>query len=373
MVWYASDALLMLLQEISRLPTNWITTKQIFKIDLMLNISYNCIMSFNTSSKVSSQHTAIFNRILYWIKNNILLILAPALLASSGHLFYDLGRLVSHILFNGPSDFLNISMPFERGIQLNDADSWLVIPYFLAYVYWVVMPFIINYVLGKRAFYRFFAANVVANIIGFFVWAFLPTRQDPNVYKQAYLYIYGAVDSTTVSGHGLIGSLLGMVYGGDCPDNLSPSQHNNMTFLCFLIFLFPSEKTNRRHGKWIAITGCIYALVGTATIFIRQHAILDILTGIGITSCAALFIGDHIKFDIFLSKLFDRFHANIFKTRVLSKTCCAYKVAFIGWVLLWTTIVGIGLYASAIMMLTGDPFKSIWYSDAWSPQNYMIS
>jgi hypothetical protein len=31
------------------------------------------------------------------------------------------------------------------------------------------MPFVINTVLGKKAFYRFFAATLVANVISFFI------------------------------------------------------------------------------------------------------------------------------------------------------------------------------------------------------------
>jgi hypothetical protein len=46
-------------------------------------------------------------------------------------------------------------------------------------------------------------------------------------------------------------------------------------------------------------------------------------------------------------------------------------MAFIGWASLWVVLVAIGLYAAAIIMLTGDPFKSVWYSDAWSRYNYM--
>jgi hypothetical protein len=49
--------------------------------------------------------------------------MAPALLASSAKIFYDLGRLVSHTLFNGPGDFLNVAIPFEKNIELNNADS----------------------------------------------------------------------------------------------------------------------------------------------------------------------------------------------------------------------------------------------------------
>jgi hypothetical protein len=79
-------------------------------------------MSFN-SSKHSGHHAGTTKSCLLWVKENILLILAPALLAASGHLFYDLGRLVSHTVFNSPEDFLNISIPFEKGIPLNDADS----------------------------------------------------------------------------------------------------------------------------------------------------------------------------------------------------------------------------------------------------------
>jgi hypothetical protein len=66
-----------------------------------------------------------------------------------------------------------------------------------------------------------------------------------------------------------------------------------------------------------------------ATIFIRQHAIMDIITGVAISACAAMFIVDHFKFDVCLSKLFDRLHTNISKTHIRFKT--NREMAFIGW------------------------------------------
>jgi hypothetical protein len=231
-------------------------------------------------------------------------------------------------------------------------------------------------VLGKKAFYRFFAATLVANVISFFIWAFLPTKQDPSVYKQACTYIFG--DSwvndgaaAKVNNHGIIGSMLGMIYNGDCPDNLSPSGHNNMTFLIFLIFLFPSHKTNRRHWKWISFTGIFYIFIGCATIFIRQHALIDIVTGVGIAACAAMFIGDHTKLDVRLTKVFDKFDAQISSSFIRVRTHHGYKFAFAGWCTLWFVIVAFGIYCSFIQLLTGDPFQSIWNTSTWDPHAFI--
>jgi hypothetical protein len=56
-----------------------------------------------------------------------------------------------------------------------------------AYIYWIFMPFVVNHMLGKKAFYRLFSATLIAELIGFLCFAFIPTKQDPHAYEQAYL------------------------------------------------------------------------------------------------------------------------------------------------------------------------------------------
>jgi uncharacterized membrane protein len=48
------------------------------------------------------------------------------------------------------------------------------------------MPFVVNHILGKKAFYHLFGATLIAELISFVFFAFIPTKQDPYAYEQAY-------------------------------------------------------------------------------------------------------------------------------------------------------------------------------------------
>jgi hypothetical protein len=52
------------------------------------------------------------------------------------------------------------------------------------------------------------------------------------------------------------------------------------------------------------------------------------VTGIGITACAAMFIGDHAKLGVGLTKVFDAFDAQLSSSFIRVKTHRGYKITF---------------------------------------------
>jgi membrane-associated phospholipid phosphatase len=108
-----------------------------------------------------------------------------------------------------------------------------------------------------------------------------------------------------------------------------PSNHNTCTFLIFLIFCFRDEH-GKRHKIGMFITGIFYLLVASATILVRQHVFLDIITGITICGCCADYISRNIKFDQFTMKLADKFNEHLYKLRIVTKAGAHHKLAFAG-------------------------------------------
>jgi hypothetical protein len=66
-----------------------------------------------TKSKFNDSHHALTKseRIIVWLKTNILVVLAPGVFLAANHFFYIIARLISHNIFSGPSVFLNIATP----------------------------------------------------------------------------------------------------------------------------------------------------------------------------------------------------------------------------------------------------------------------
>jgi membrane-associated phospholipid phosphatase len=323
-------------------------------------------------------HTKRIKDIWWWVKNHILVILAPALLLGANRFFYLLARLISHNIYHSPASFLDVSLPgLDNGIKLNSTTAWFALPYISAYLYWLVMTFVVYHTLGPKNFWRLIGAVMVMNIICFIVWSFVPTKQNAEAYLQARQWIYGNIDpggdkiNPNLHGANKFNAvLLSSFYGIDSPDNLLPSGHNSCTFIIFMMYWFKDEKGKR---NWIGfgLTLTYYLLIAASTLCTKQHCMMDIFAGIGV-SLGSLFLSDFFKLGGRLEKWTIHLNISIVRSFVQIKGNKIYLLEFIAWILLWSCLIAFGIYFGLVSLFTGDPFKHLWYGDSntWSAQAY---
>ena len=79
-----------------------------------------------------------------------------------------------------------------------------------------------------------------------------------------------------VSGGDLASQLVVLLYQLDPPQNLFPSIHCLISWLCFA-----GVRSDRRIPLWYRGFNCVFALaVCASTLFLKQHVIPDVLSGI---------------------------------------------------------------------------------------------
>lgn len=144
-----------------------------------------------------------------------------------------------------------------------------IIPYVIAYAYWVVGALVMS-LDTKRVFINYVLANVLAYIIGFLIFIFFPTyisRTSEGVFDTL--------------GNDFISWLCKFIYnndGGEYGHNLLPSYHCILSTFCYL---------GVRKNKVFTLSFRIYTLVGCiliciSTLFVKQHYFVDVILGVGI-------------------------------------------------------------------------------------------
>lgn len=156
------------------------------------------------------------------------------------------------------SDPVNIMTDWDRAIPL--VSEWVLV-YYGSYVFWIV-----NFVMvarrGREYWFRFFAAFFTSSVIAFVVFMLYPaTMEQPEI-----------------TGTGFFPFCMRLMYAVDEPVNLLPSFHCLSSWFCAL-GLHSDEKT----PLWYKIFSYVFAvLVFASTLFVRQHCIADVITGVAL-------------------------------------------------------------------------------------------
>ena len=150
----------------------------------------------------------------------------------------------------------NIETGLDRSLPF--VPQFLVV-YFGCYLFWAA-----NYILiarrGREEWFRFFWAHLCAELICGVFFVLMPTT---NVRPE-------------VSGGDLASQLVVLLYQLDPPQNLFPSIHCLISWLCFA-----GVRSDRRIPLWYRGFNCVFALaVCASTLFLKQHVIPDVLSGI---------------------------------------------------------------------------------------------
>ena len=166
------------------------------------------------------------------------------------------------LIYNG-SIFLTRNMPkldmtgaLEEAIPLQT--GWIAV-YFGCYLFWAV-----NYILvarrGEERWFRFFFAHLLAELICGICFVALPrTNLRPEV-----------------TGTGFADALVRLLYQIDPAQNLFPSIHCMLSWLCFA-----GLRSEQRLPVFYRVFCCLFALaVCASTLFLKQHCVPDVISGI---------------------------------------------------------------------------------------------
>ena len=152
----------------------------------------------------------------------------------------------------------NFETPLDESVPLV---SWTVYIYLLAYVFWII-----GYILATRfdreQAYRFCLADLIGKTVCLIFFVFLPCT----------------LSRPEITGGGFTDRVVALVYQIDKADNLFPSIHCFVSYLCFL-----GVKNNPKIPKSYRVFSFIFAVaICISTLTVKQHVIYDAVAGIAL-------------------------------------------------------------------------------------------
>lgn len=144
----------------------------------------------------------------------------------------------------------------DRRIPLQ---PWMILIYWGCYLFWIV-NYILSVKTGREEGKRFITAHFIGEVCCFLAFVFLPA----------------AMVRPEVTGTTPAEELLKMTYRIDSADNLFPSIHCFVSWLCFI-----GVRGQKGIGRWYRIFSFFMAAaVCVSTLTVKQHVIADVAAGI---------------------------------------------------------------------------------------------
>ena len=138
--------------------------------------------------------------------------------------------------------------------------------YVYAFIFWFFAPVVVS-ITGKENFKKYAIGQVVAYFIGFVIYIVLPTYMNRSA--------EGLIDYAQKGNYWLL-KIIYSVDGGNYAFNLCPSYHCLTSVYSFLA-VYKKEGIS----LWYKIYSFIVALlICLATLFIKQHYFIDLVTGV---------------------------------------------------------------------------------------------
>lgn len=147
---------------------------------------------------------------------------------------------------------------------------WTIAIYLLAYISWFQFYYLgIKY--DKSGNNRFFIAHIIGEGICFFTFILFPTT----------------MSRVEITGSGFFDRILSLTYSVDSPDNLLPSIHCFVSWLCFI-----GVRNNPDISKPVRWSAFIIAIaVCVSTLTVKQHVIADVFAGVALAELSYLIAG----------------------------------------------------------------------------------
>lgn len=134
-----------------------------------------------------------------------------------------------------------------------------VVIYFGCYIFWII-GYLYNAAMDKRHCYRFLMADWLAKAVCFICYVVYPTTNT----------------RPEIVGSDIWAQLMRFLYSMDAADNLFPSIHCLVSWLCYI-----GIRGNKKVPQWIRTTFCICAIaVFISTLTTKQHVIYDVVAGV---------------------------------------------------------------------------------------------
>ncbi len=165
----------------------------------------------------------------------------------------------------------NIETELDRQIPMV---YWMVVIYFCCYIFWIV-NYIYNARMDKTHCYRFLAADWIAKVVCFIFYVGYPTTNT----------------RPEIVGNDIFAGLMRLLYKIDSADNLFPSIHCLVSWLCYI-----GIRGNKKVPLWFRVVSCICALaVCVSTVTTKQHVLYDVFAGIGLVELTYFITGKIVK------------------------------------------------------------------------------
>ena len=152
---------------------------------------------------------------------------------------------------------------------------WMILIYYGCYAFWVL-----NYCLcvkfEKSDCNRVITAHFIGETVCLVFFLLLPTT----------------MTRPEITGTGFFDSLLRMTYTIDRADNLLPSLHCFVSWLCYI-----GVRGNKQIPLWYRVTSLVIALsVFVSTVTVKQHVVIDIAVGAALAEISYALAGSVARF-----------------------------------------------------------------------------
>lgn len=164
----------------------------------------------------------------------------------------------------------NLQFAFEEKIPFW---PWMILVYFGCYLFWIH-----NYIsvskLDRKHALRMYLTDILSKLTCFVFFILLPTTMDRAV----------------ITGDGIFDNAVRFLYQIDAADNLFPSIHCLVSWICFI-----GVRGRKEVPKWYQVVSLILAiLVCISTLTLKQHVIVDVIAGILIPELIFFILGRFI-------------------------------------------------------------------------------
>lgn len=181
--------------------------------------------------------------------------------------FHSLLYEIMRVMFPSDADVLIIESSLDSKIPFCE---WFVIPYVLWYL---CIAYVVIYPLfkGKREFLRANLLVVSCMAIPMIFCVIVPNGIDVSLRP----------DFETLGRDNFCISLVKLIYAADSPPrNVMPSMHVSVSWAMFFAVMQSKTLLKKPISKLLA--GIMAVLISLATVFIKQHSILDVFAGFGV-------------------------------------------------------------------------------------------
>ncbi|CCV64982.1 conserved hypothetical protein [Alteracholeplasma palmae J233] len=196
------------------------------------------------------------------------------------NIVYFISKLINHNMYHHI-----ISWKIDEFVPLW---TFMIVVYVGCYIWWGITPLVMGKYLSKKRFYQYVVTVLITHIACILIYITFPTT----------------IVRPEIPNTNFFNWLTNLIYKSDVPNNLLPSMHSTISWLCFRPFI----KTDKlKAPKWLVLTQFIIAvLVFMSTVTIKQHYIIDVIAAVILVEIIYFIVGKtnwYKPFETFFTKV----------------------------------------------------------------------